>query len=296
MSFISNILKRVSTFFQHFFPPKPPQALPPDAKKPPERGNLQIVHHRFASQHLERQIDLMIYLPFGFEKQTDKTYPALLFNDGQDLAQMNMVTILEKTYAGNRMAPHVVVGMFAADRLQEYGTDSIRDYQNRGSRSGHHIRFVLQELLPFLEDNFRVTKADYQHSIAGFSLGGLSALYLAWQYPQKWRRVGVFSGSLWWRHKAFDPKWPDAHLIMHHIIVNSKKRKHLRLWFQTGTEDETDDRNNNGVIDSIDDTLLLIKILKSIGYSAEEVAYFEMEGGRHEPKTWGEAMPRFLGF
>lgn len=290
MSLFNNLKHYFSYFVERFFNQKTSTSNPPLPQ-----GRIEIVHTSIFSQELNRSVELIIYLPFDFQNRPSQQYPALLFNDGQDLPTMKIDEILTKIYKEQKMPPHIVVGIFANEnRMQEYGTESVLDYKKRGSQAGHHFRFILQELFPFLEKNYQVNPKDHQHSVAGFSLGGLSALYLAWQYPQKFRRVGVFSGSLWWRHRPFNPQWPDADLIMHHIVSNSSKRPHLNLWFQTGTEDETDDRNNNGIIDSIDDTLLLIKILKSIGYTNDEVVYYEMEGGRHEVGTWAEAMPRFL--
>ena len=55
------------------------------------------------------------------------------------------------------------------------------------------------------------------------------------------------------------------------------------------------DRNQNGIIDSIDDTLDLIKELEAKGYSApREIFYLEMPEGKHDIPTWSLAMPVFL--
>ena len=84
---------------------------------------------------------------------------------------------------------------------------------------------------------------------------------------------------------------------MHDIIVQRLKvDKNQRFWFQCGTLDEEEDRNNNGVIDSIDDTLDLISTLKGRGILEKNIRYLEIDQGRHEPGTWGEAMPDFLGW
>ncbi len=57
----------------------------------------------------------------------------------------------------------------------------------------------------------------------------------------------------------------------------------LKFFFECGTEDEQEDRNHNGVIDSIDDTQDLIGELVRKGYDAETgIRYLEIEGGRHE--------------
>jgi enterochelin esterase family protein len=58
--------------------------------------------------------------------------------------------------------------------------------------------------------------------------------------------------------------------------------------------DETSDRNGNGIIDSIDDTLDLIKELKQIGYADDDIRYINDEEGKHDVETWGKAMPQFL--
>ena len=106
----------------------------------------------------------------------------------------------------------------------------------------------------------------------------------------------MFSGSLWWRSEVFIPTDPDANRIIHEMIGNGSKKEGIRFWLQTGTNDETDDRNNNGVIDSIDDTLDLIKVLKQIGYENTAIKYVEVEQGEHNPDTWKKVVPDFLQF
>jgi enterochelin esterase-like enzyme len=128
-------------------------------------------------------------------------------------------------------------------------------------------------------------------------MGGLSAMDIAWNHPEMFRKVGVFSGSLWWRkrdaHSLFYSDHRDR--IMHQRIRNGKMKHGLHFWFQTGTEDEASDRNNNGVIDSIDDTLDLIAELTKKGYRPfKDIHYLEMVGGRHDTATWAKAMPEFL--
>jgi hypothetical protein len=87
----------------------------------------------------------------------------------------------------------------------------------------------------------------------------------------------------------------DTDRIIHQQIKNGKFHSGLRFYFATGSLDETADRNNNGIIDSIDDTLDLIKELKKLGYNSEyEIKYINYEDGRHDVQTWGRAMPGFL--
>ncbi len=130
---------------------------------------------------------------------------------------------------------------------------------------------------------------------AGFSLGGLSALDIAWNYPQYFNKMGVFSGSFWWRSKELDKGYTDADRIAHAMVRESTTKPNLKFWLQTGTNDETADRNNNGIIDSIDDTIDLIKELQAKGFKRpEDIRYLEVVGGSHNPETWAKAMPKFL--
>lgn len=82
---------------------------------------------------------------------------------------------------------------------------------------------------------------------------------------------------------------------MHSVIKNTANKPGLKFWLQTGTHDETADRNKNGIIDSIDDTIDLIKELENKGYNRPaDIQYLEMVGGTHNVATWAEAMPKFL--
>jgi enterochelin esterase-like enzyme len=55
------------------------------------------------------------------------------------------------------------------------------------------------------------------------------------------------------------------------------------------------DRNNNGIIDSIDDTLGLIGELEQKGYKrGTDIEYLELPDGRHDVPTWARAFPDFL--
>ena len=71
----------------------------------------------------------------------------------------------------------------------------------------------------------------------------------------------------------------------------------MRFWFQAGTLDEKDDRDHNGVIDSIQDTTELIDELALKGYKRDkELVYVQVESGQHHPSTWAEVLDQFLLF
>ena len=135
------------------------------------------------------------------------------------------------------------------------------------------------------------------HAIAGYSLGGLSAMDICWNHPEVFTKVGVFSGSFWWRKRDTKSLFYSDHRdrLMHQQVRKGKFKAGLKFWFQTGTLDEWGDRNENGIIDSIDDTLDLITELTKKGYRPfQDIEYLEIEAGKHHPETWAEALPVFL--
>src|SRR5699024_6091460 len=87
----------------------------------------------------------------------------------------------------------------------------------------------------------------------------------------------------------------DQHRIMHQLVRNGDYAPWLKFFFQCGNMDETRDRNNNGIIDSIDDTLDMIRELEAKGYSLEtDISYIELKDGKHDVPTWARALPDFL--
>lgn len=243
------------------------------------------------SAALHRKVRVDFYLPY---REPGLSYPVVVFNDGQDLRAMRFKATLRKMTLRRQIEPLIAVGVHAGDRIREYGVIKHPDYLGRGDKAAGYAHFIAHELFPKLKRDYSIDPAPGRHVVAGFSLGGLSAFDLAWNYPHLFGKAGVFSGALWWRSQAFREDDPDAHRIMHQVVKAGEKRPGQQYWFMAGTEDETSDRNKNGVIDAIDDTLDLIAALREIGCSEEDLTYLELEGGRHEPATWAQVMPEFL--
>jgi enterochelin esterase-like enzyme len=253
-----------------------------------------VEQHVIKSSLLQRDVKIDFYLPVhtGQPVATD----LLLINDGQDLVTMQFEEILKKLYQQKSVAPLFCIGIHCGpDRRNEYATAKIKDYKGRGTKAALYTRFIFEELLPFI----LIAKpllSFKEKSYAGFSLGGLSALDIVWNHPEEFAKAGVFSGSLWWRDKDQDAADFDEskNRIMHRQVREGKYSPGLRFFFETGTQDETADRNNNGIIDAIDDTISLIDELKQKGYKEDAVKYIELKDGRHDVPTWARAFPAFL--
>jgi enterochelin esterase-like enzyme len=220
----------------------------------------------------------------------------LLVNDGQDLRTMEFEKILDNCFTNKKIEPVFCVGIHCApDRKNEYGTAKILDYKGRGANAAMFTKFVMEELIPFIRKEYEIISFK-EKSFAGFSLGGLCALDIVWNNPNEFFKVGVFSGSLWWRDKDQDDPTFDENTdrIMHRQIAEGNYYPWLNFFFEVGTKDETADRNNNGVIDAIDDVVSLIYELREKGYKEADIEYLEIKDGKHDVPTWAKAFPNFF--
>ena len=243
---------------------------------------------------LGRVVRLDVVLPPGFSLRAAAPYPVLYLQDGQDLGRLHLPAILNGLYRRGEVQPFVLVAIHAADRLQEYGVAARPDYLGRGSRAGRYTTFMLEELLPYVQAHYHASASPAQAVVAGMSLGGLMAFDLVWHHPEAFLRAGTFSGSFWWRGRGLHDGYTDADRLMHGLVRARPARLGQQFWLQTGTDDETSDRNNNGIIDAIDDTLDLLADLASQGMSPAALRYVEVPRGHHHPDTWAAIMPDFL--
>lgn len=245
------------------------------------------------SAFLNRDVLIDLYYPSLIHNT--ETVSLLLINDGQDLPLMPFAGILSGLYQNHSLEPVLCVGIHCGtDRKNEYGTMKQLNYRGQGAKATQYAKFILQELLPYLKKAYHIASFS-DKSFAGFSLGGLGALDIVLNHPGEFINAAVFSGSFWWRSRGYGREYnDDTDRIMHAQIRNLPYYTHLDFFFEAGALDELADRNNNGVIDSIDDTLDVIKELKAKGYPDACIKYVELPDGMHNVATWARAFPDYL--
>lgn len=246
------------------------------------------------SRHLQEHIKLtIISTPMPDDK---RDMNLLLLNDGQDVDKLRVRQITDSLYKNKLIEPLLIVAIHAGNRMQDYGVGGFVDFQNNGSKADKYEAFIINELYDFAKKNAGVRKFK-SIVIAGSSLGGLSAFDIAWNNADKIDKVGVFSGSFWWRDKdASSADYSDdKNRIMLNKIKSSRKRPKLKYWFYAGGKEEDGDRDEDGIIDVIDDTKDLVTIIKNKNVCPEpDIVYVESPDGKHDYSDWSKAFPGFL--
>lgn len=237
-----------------------------------------------------------VYLPPGYDASRVRPCPLLVALDGQTMPQWRLVETLDELVRSGAIEPAVVAAVPAsAERMDEYGTAGVLDHAGRGRHAKALQELLAGEVLPWVRERYQVATDAAQTGVFGASLGGLCAFDSAWRRPQMFGLAGAFSGSFWWRSENSSVAAKQASRIAHRQVRDSVVKPALRLWFQAGTRDETEDRDGNGVIDAIQDTTELIDELAAKGFRrGEDVVYHEIEDGEHHEATWARALPEFL--
>jgi enterochelin esterase-like enzyme len=248
------------------------------------------------SRHLQERIKLtIISTPMPDDK---KDINLLLLNDGQDVEKLRVSQVTDSLYKKNLIAPLVIVAIHAGNRMQDYGVAGFPDVESNGSKADKYEAFIDNELYDFVKKRAGVRKFK-SIALAGCSLGGLSAMDIAWNNADKIDKVGIFSGSFWWRDiEASAPDYSDdKNRIMLNKIKSSRKRPKLKYWFYAGNQEEEGDRDKDGIIDVVDDTKDLIAIIKNKNVCpAGDIIYMQSPDGKHDYTSWSKAFPDFLAW
>ncbi len=250
----------------------------------------------FESRLLGENRTIDVYLPRDYAHDSSTTYPVIYANDGQDMEAVNLVGTLDSLERTGAMAQVIVVAIHATDRIQDYGTAYIANAQGLGARADRYGQFMLAELMTMIEARYRVARGPASTAIMGWSLGGLSAFDLAWRHSDRFGTVGVFSGSFWWRTDDSSPEAKQSSRIMHRRVRDTPGHPALRMWFETGRQDENADRDRDGIIDAIQDTEELVVALEKKGYRRGPAMVHLIVEGKHDLPTWKRLLPEWLAW
>ncbi len=167
---------------------------------PPIQG--QVLKLTLPSTILEREKRIQVYLPPDYDEQTQRDYPVLYMHLGQRVfdppkpgqESWQVHRTLERLLADGLIEPVVVVAI-AADRATV-----MEDYNHyrgiipeTGCRGLLQEAFILQELKPFIEANFRVKTDPANNAMLGISNSALFTYNLAAQNPGVFGKIALLS-------------------------------------------------------------------------------------------------------
>lgn len=203
--------------------------------------------HDFPSRHVAAR-DVDVWLPPGYGTQPERRYPVLYMHDGQNLFDPALVAAhgdwdvdgsLTRLVEEGAVRPAIVVGIWNTPRrFEEYmpevgdgdavatGVDWYPSVPRSSLRSEAYLRFLVEELKPFIDAQYRTLADPADTLVMGSSMGGLVSLYAMARYP------GVFGGA-----GAISTHWPAGDCAMVDWLASRlPPAGSHRIWFDRGTE------------------------------------------------------------
>jgi S-formylglutathione hydrolase FrmB len=171
-------------------PPPNPVPLNPAARSFVSTDRL-IAHKSLNSEALGRQENYAVELPSSYESNPQRRYPVVYFLHGQfgnenDWERYGINALFEKMETDKEIEEMIVV-------MPNGGSSFFINSSDGKSRYGD---FIINELVPLIDREYRTMPRRETRGIMGVSMGGFGALTLAMQHPDLFSVVATHSAAI----------------------------------------------------------------------------------------------------
>lgn len=220
------------------------------------------------SRYLEGPRTVRVYLPPSYETEPDRRYPVLYLHDGQNVfstagldccfgwGNWEMDLTANRLVDEGRMQEIIMVAVDnSRSRYREYrgrlhaeSTPGKRASRSSASPAPDNLRFdayanfLIKELKPRIDREYRTLKTPAYTGVMGSSMGGISSLSLAWEYPKTFGLAASLSGAFQLERTNF---------LRQVLRVYEGKRKPIRIYLDSGVIDYTGDDDGRKHTDAV---------------------------------------------
>ena len=239
-----------------------------------DHGQVRSIYYFSNEQQTWRHA--MVYTPAGYDLKANikKRYPVLYLQHGMGedetgwSKQGHMQHIMDNAIAAGEAVPMIVV-MESGDIKAPFGPGQSRDQYGNS-----FYPVLLNDLIPYIDANFR-TKTDRDNrAMAGLSWGGHQTFDVVLTNLDKFSYIGTFSGAIF----GLDVKTAYNGVFTNPEAFN--KQIHYFLMC-SGTEG----------MDKMFGTKKMVESLNEMGINAH---YSESTGTAHEWLTWRRGLHEFI--
>lgn len=249
-------------------------------------------HAGFHSTFLANNRDVVVYLPPGYldsesHENESKRFPVFYLHDGQNVfdaatafngVEWGVDETAQQLILRGRIEALIIVAIYntGADRIDEYAP-TVDPRQKRGGKADLYGRFLIEELKPFIDQNYRTLAGPEFTGLGGSSLGGLASLYLGLKHPNVFSKLMVMSPSVWWDHG----------MILHYVH-HLRAKPTTRIWMDIGSKEG---KFTPGYVRQLRDLLI------AQGWRLEaDLKFMEIRGGQHSETAWAKRVEPALRF
>jgi enterochelin esterase family protein len=158
-------------------------------------GEVRTVH--YYSKVEETWRPLLIYTPAGYD-EGKQSYPVVYIQHGGGenhrgwMEQGRTAQIMDNLIAAGKAVPMIVVSANSNVRSRNGGMGGGYSWQGMQTFRSE----LIDNVIPFVEKNFRVKKDRKNRAMCGLSMGGGQSFYIGLRDPDVFANVGVFSTGM----------------------------------------------------------------------------------------------------
>ncbi len=187
------------------------------------------VTDKIVSKELSETRLLNIYLPDSYVKNDTLPYPVVYLLDGSANEDfLHIAGLVQFLTMIGAMPETIVVGIANVDRRRDFTFPTSVDEDKKlvpvNGGAAKFISFVEQELKPYVEKNYKVSK---KSTLIGQSLGGLMATQLLFAKPGLFSNYIIVSPSLWWNNES---------LLKQTQLLGDKRHAETKVYIAVGEE------------------------------------------------------------
>jgi len=145
-------------------------------------------HHILKSESLGHEVGYVVWTPPGYSEKTKKRYPVIYFlhgSGGDESADSGGFSEWVKKAIEDGALPPVIC-VFPNGGMSAY--------------RGEVEKMIIEELIPFIDKNYRTIAKPNSRALAGFSMGGAGSVYLSIMHPESFCAAGSMGGGIGGRH------------------------------------------------------------------------------------------------
>ena len=242
-------------------------------------GKVEQLRHVSSKVFAGAERHYWIYVPDQYDGETPASL--MVFQDGRTYVnedgQFRTTIVFDNLIHGGDMP--VTIAVFVNPGVIPASQTHAKPRNNRSfeydSLGDQYAGFLIEELLPSIEQRYRISTNPNDRAICGISSGGICAWTVAWERPDQFRNVLSHVGSFTNIRGGHDC----------HALIRKTKKKPIRVFLQEGGND-LDNLHGNWPLANRQ----MAASLKFSGYDYK----FVMGTGGHNGRHGGAIMPEAL--
>jgi enterochelin esterase family protein len=140
------------------------------------------------STNVGTNYQLNIYLPPGYDSLSSTTYPTVYFQDGSEYISLGRaVNVIDNLLDSSKIQPVIAVFVKSNNRNEEYA----------GSLRNQYRLFFVNELVPYIDTNYKTKTDPKERLVLGDSFGGNISALISYNHPEVFGLCGLHSAAFW---------------------------------------------------------------------------------------------------